>query len=252
MDAHQTSIYNAILLCASILGVIMLYFIISIIYQQRQNRLMYKRSLEAEIKLLEKERSRIAADLHDDLGPLLSSIKFSVGSLDIYSDTDTKTVDRVYDHIDSLMHRMREISADMLPHTLGRKGLVAAIAEFISNLPQSSATKIFFEHSPLPEFPMVQSIHVYRIIQEIVHNTIKHARATVLQLELKISGAQLVLLTKDNGCGFDYKLQASESQGLGLRNLHSRAEMLGGKLVVESATGKGTIYIIEIPLSSQT
>ena len=248
MDAHQTSIYNAILLSSAILGIIMLYFIASIIYQQRRNRIMYKRSLEAEIKLLEKERSRIAADLHDDLGPALSSIKFSVGSLDIFSETDTRTVDRVYDHIDSLMSRMREISADMLPHTLGRKGLVTAIEEFISNLSPSIAVKILFEHSYLPELPIAQSVHLYRIVQEIVHNTLKHAHATILLLELKLDGEQLVLLSKDNGCGFDYKLLSAESPGLGLRNLNSRAELLGGKLSVESAPDKGTIYIIEIPL----
>jgi len=150
------------------------------------------------------------------------------------------------------MFRMREISADMLPHTLGRKGLVAAIEEFISNLPQSLAVKTHFEHCLLPELPVTQSIHLYRIIQEIVHNTIKHANAGILLIELKSSGDQLVLLSKDNGCGFDYKVQSAKSQGLGLRNLNSRAELLGGKLLVESAPGKGTIYIIEIPLLTKS
>jgi len=229
----------------------MLYFIGSIIYQQRRNRMMHSRSLEAEIKLLEKERSRIAADLHDDLGPVLSSIKFSVGSLDVYSDTDTRTVDRLYNHIDSLMGRMRDISADMLPPTLNRRGLIAAVEEFISNLPPTVTLSTLFEHGDVPELPVNRSIHLYRIIQEIVHNTIKHARATVLLLELKQSGQQLVLLAKDNGCGFDYPLQASSNQGLGLRNLNSRAELLGGKLTVESAPGKGTIHIIEIPFLTE-
>ena len=251
MDAHQTSIYHAILLCSGIIGIIMLYFIASIIYQQRRHRLTHSRSLEAEIKLLEKERSRIAADLHDDLGPVLSSIKFSVGSLDVFSETDTRTINRLYSHIDSLMYRMREISADMVPPTLSRKGLVPAIEEFISNLPQTVTMSTLFEHVNVPGLPVNRSIHLYRIVQEIVHNTIKHANATVLLLELRISGNQLVLLSKDNGAGFDYSLQSSKNHGLGLRNLNSRAELLRGKLSVESSPGKGTTYIIEIPFVTE-
>jgi len=249
MDAHQTSIYNAILICGSIIGAIIIYFIVSIIYQHRRNRELYKRSLEAEIKLLEKERSRIAADLHDDLGPLLSSIKLKVGSFDLYSDTDKKTADRVYEHIDSLMQRMRDISADMLPSTLERKGLVAAVNEFMDSLPVTSKTAISFEHSGLAEIPISKSIHLYRIIQEIIHNTIKHAGASVLKIEIRQTGALLVLLTYDDGNGFDYSLQSRKNEGLGLRNLFSRTEMLGGNLSVESSPGKGTGFIIEIPLN---
>jgi two-component system, NarL family, sensor kinase len=251
MDAHQTSIYDAILICATIIGAIIIYFIVSIIHQHRNNRALYKRSLEAEIKTLEKERTRVASDLHDDLGPLLSSIKYSVGSLDIFSDTDLKTVDRVYEHIDSLMKRMREISGDMMPNTLLRKGLVAAIAEFIDNIPGPDFPEIQFVHSELPELLQPYSIHLFRIVQEIIHNTIKHAKASRLKIEIKQSAAFLVLLTNDDGTGFDYNLQTRESSGLGLRNLFSRTEMLGGNMSVESARGKGTSYIIEIPLRSE-
>ncbi|MEP6749367.1 MAG: ATP-binding protein [Bacteroidota bacterium] len=250
MDAHQTSIYDAILICATIIGVIIIYFIVSIIHQHRNNRALYKRSLEAEIKTLENERARIASDLHDDLGPLLSSIKYSVGSLDIFSDTDLKTVDRVYEHIDSLMKRMREISGDMMPNTLLRKGLLAAVAEFIDNIPRPDSMEIKFVRGELPGLPPSHSIHLFRIIQEIMHNTIKHAKASLLKIEIKQSGTILVLLTNDNGSGFDYTLQARESTGLGLRNLFSRTEMLGGNMFVESARGKGTSYIIEIPIRS--
>jgi two-component system, NarL family, sensor kinase len=251
MDAHQTTIYAAILISSSIIGIIIVYFIISLIHQQRRNRALHKRSIEAEINTLEKERTRIAADLHDDLGPLLSAIKFSVGSLDIYSDTDTKTVDRVYDHIDSLMQRMREISTDMMPNTLLRKGLVAAILEFIDNIPKPASLEILFVYSEIPELPQDKSIHLYRIAQEIIHNTIKHAGASSLKIEIKITGTLLVLLSADNGTGFDYNLQSRENDGLGLRNLFSRTEMLAGKLFVESTPGKGTSYIFEIPLTTQ-
>jgi signal transduction histidine kinase len=213
--------------------------------------MLYKRSLEAEIKLLEKERGRIAADLHDDLGPLLSSVKLNVGSLDLYSERDTRTADRVYEHIDTMMQRMREISADMLPNTLERKGLIAAIDEFISNIRKPASLNIRFVHNDSSEFPSSQSIHIYRIVQEIIHNTIKHAQATELIIEIKQEGSMIVLLSGDNGKGFDYNLQSRENSGLGLRNLYSRTEMLGGNLGVESGRGKGTNYTIEIPLQKK-
>jgi two-component system, NarL family, sensor kinase len=251
MDAHQTTIYAAILISGSIIGIIIVYFIISIIHQQRRNRILYKRSIEAEITTLEKERTRIAADLHDDLGPLLSSIKFKVGSLDVYSDTDTATVERVYELIDSLMQRMRDISTDMMPNTLLRKGVIAAISEFISNIPKPTSLTIQFLYADIPQLPLSRQVHLYRIVQEIIHNTIKHARASSLKIELKNTDLLLVLLSADNGTGFDYNLQSRENDGLGLRNLYSRTEILGGTLFVESARGKGTSYIIEIPPSPQ-
>ncbi len=250
MDARQTAIFSAVLISGSIIGVIIIYFIVSIIYQQRRSQALYKRSIEAEITTLEKERGRIAADLHDDLGPLVSSIKFSVGSLDVFSETDTKTVDRVYEHIDSLMQRMREISNDMLPQTLLRKGLVAAIEEFIDNIQKPSSLEIHFTYSQLPGLPEAGAIHIYRIVQEIVHNTIKHSQASSLKIELKQESSGIVLLSADNGKGFDYNLQARENSGLGLRNLFSRTEMLGANMYVDSAPGKGTSYSIEIPLTT--
>ena len=248
MDAHQTSIYNAILICGSIIGAIIIYFIVSIIYQHRRNRHLYKRSLEAEIKLLEKERSRIAADLHDDLGPLLSSIKLKVGSFDLYSDTDKKTADRVYEHIDSLMQRMRDISADMLPSTLERKGLVAAVNEFMDSLPGPSKTAISFEHPGLGELPISKSIHLYRIIQEIIHNTIKHAKAKNMQIGFSEEDNSLLLLAKDDGIGFNVEAEKEKSGGLGLKSLESRCEILNGVLNIESKPGFGTNYFVKIPL----
>lgn len=247
MDAHQTTIFSAVLISGSIIGVIIIYFIVSIIYQQRRSHLLYKRAIEAEITTLEKERSRIAADLHDDLGPLVSSIKFSVGSLDVYSETDTKTVDRVFEHIDSLMQRMREISNDMMPQTLLRKGLVAAIEEYIDNIQKPDTLQIQFIYDDTVNLPGHLTIHLYRIVQEIIHNAIKHSNANSLKIELKQENNAIVLLSADNGNGFDYNLQSRENRGLGLRNLFSRTEMLGAAMYVESAPGKGCRYTIEIP-----
>jgi signal transduction histidine kinase len=94
------------------------------------------------------------------------------------------------------------------------------------------------------------SVHLYRIVQEIVHNTIKHAGATVLQIHLIKEEQMLVLYTTDNGKGFHYQKALEKSNGYGLRNLLSRTDVLGGNLSISSREGGGTIYIIRIPLNA--
>jgi signal transduction histidine kinase len=86
------------------------------------------------------------------------------------------------------------------------------------------------------------------MIQEIIHNTLKHAKASELKIELKCSKQTLIILTEDNGRGFDYVRQSVENKGLGLRNLLSRTEVLGGDMYIDSKQNKGTKYTFEIPL----
>jgi len=186
MDAHQTSVYAVVIISSVILGTIILYFIVSIIHHQRRTHALYKRSIEAEITTLEKERSRMAADLHDELGPVLSAIKYKVGSLDTISADDEETVEDVNKYIDTLVRRMREISNDLMPNILIHKGVVFALHDFIDNLSKPGSLQIHFAHQDIPELTEFQSIHIYRIVLEIIHNTVKHARATELKIELTL------------------------------------------------------------------
>jgi two-component system, NarL family, sensor kinase len=250
MDAHQTSIYTAILISSIILGIIILFFIISIIHHQRRSYALYKLSITAEISTLEKERSRMAADLHDELGPVMSAIKFKVGSIDIHSEGDEQTVEKINTDIDGMVQRMREISNDLMPNILLHKGVVSALTDFIENMRRPPGLLIQFAHHEIPALPEFESIHIYRIVLEIIHNTIKHAEATELKIEFKRAGGLLVLQTKDNGRGFDYNTITRETTRLGLHNLLARTEMLSAVFFVETAKAKGTSYIIEIPLTA--
>src|SRR5690349_8916044 len=131
MDAKETSFFTAVLIVSIIIGVIIIYFITSIIRQQRRNIDLYRQSVLAEITAMEKERARIAADLHDELGPMLSAIKLKINSFELTDADDLIQVDKTNAHIDGLIKRMREISYDLIPNTLIRKGLVVALKEFI-------------------------------------------------------------------------------------------------------------------------
>ena len=244
MDAQQTALFNAIMIAGTIIAVIIIYFIISIIGHQRRNQQLYKSKILAEVTTLEKERGRVAADLHDELGPLLASVKFKIGSLDIMP-RDEGTINKVHDNLNELIIRIRGIANDLVPHTLLRKGLTVAIQEAVQD---QLMLKVQFDHSDIPPLPQEKAVNLFRIFQEIMHNTLKHAEATELRIELKVSGGSLVMLTEDNGKGFDYVAQSNEPTGLGLRNLLSRTEILGGSMYIDSKTGKGTRYTFEIPL----
>ena len=250
MDAYQTSIYTAILIASVIIGLIIVYFVISMIRQQRLNQQLYKSKISAEITTLEKERARIAADLHDEMGPVLSSVKLKVNCLDITSAEDQAQLEKINSHIDQIILRMREISNDLMPTTFLRKGLAAAIEESIADNDFNSDLQIKFQHSDIPTLDPDKAIHVYRIIQEILHNTVKHAKAKNLFIELSVKGDKLVLRCSDDGIGFNYSKLVNESAGLGLRSLLSRTEIMNGEMFVDNHRDKGTEYIFEIPLET--
>lgn len=248
MDAHETSIFTAVLITCIVLAVVITYFIISIVRHQRRNQKLYKSKILAEITTLEKERKRIASDLHDELGPILSSVKMRINCMDITSEEDQVQLSGINKHIDEMIQRMREISNDLMPNTLLRKGLVAAVQEFIDNTSKPNSFTIIFNHQNIEQLPQDKAIHIYRILQEIIHNTIKHSVASRLVMELSRKNNYLILLTEDDGLGFDYTTKTKENSGLGIRNLLSRTEILGGQMYLDSRLGKGAKYTFEIPL----
>lgn len=247
MHADQSNIFTAILISCILLGIIISYFIFSITRQQRRNLELHRRNILAEINTMEKERTRIAADLHDELGPLLAVIKFKINSVDSANRSDQEELVKASSHIDDLIKRIREISANLMPSALARKGLVTALQEFINNISRSTL-HITFTYSDLPELNQEQKINIYRMVQEIVHNTVKHAKATELQVDLSARQNLVVLMATDNGIGFN-TAAGSESDGLGLRNLKSRTELMRGKFAIDSKPEKGTAYYFEIPIN---
>lgn len=248
MDAKEASFYTAILIVCAVIGVIITYFIISIIRQQRRAVRLYKQSILTEITTLEKERSRMASDLHDEVGPVLSAIKLRIASLDIHNDTDQREVEKTNAQIDNLLRRMREISFDLMPTSLTRNGLAPALNKFIEYCSRDTDLKINFQFTNI-QLSQPQAINLYRIVQEVIHNSMKHAEASELLIELRQEEQKIILATRDNGKGFNYDEKSKEATGLGLQNLLRRTEILGGKMFVESKKGKGTTYIFEIPIA---
>ncbi len=248
MDPKEAGIYIAIIITVIVLGIIISFFAISIIRQQKRNLALQKANILAEISVMEKERSRIAADLHDELGPVLSVIKFQVDYAVQSEQVERKELGKASEQLDEMIERMREIANNLMPSALHRKGLVVALEEYIGKVESAGKLKIHLEYPNKLDLAEYKAIHVYRTIQEIIHNCVKHAKADNMDIRLERKDGYLTILCRDNGTGFDYPKLSKESEGIGLSSLKNRTEIMGGSLVVESKPGKGSAFLFEIPI----
>jgi two-component system, NarL family, sensor kinase len=248
MDTPEKEYYDSLIVVVIIAGIVLLYFIITAIRYQRRSLRLHKERIQAEIDTLENERKRIAADLHDELGPLLSAVKLQINNLETTDPEDLQAIGKSSKYIDTIITKLREISNDLMPNTLLRKGLKNAIVEFIDNSKDAYKLPVKFICEQDLQLEQDKEINLYRIVQEITHNTLKHAKASMLIIKISIQDDRLFLMTADNGVGFDYFSKIRDNSGLGLRNLQSRTEVMGGEFNCISTPEKGTAYTIEIPL----
>lgn len=249
MDPNETKIYTVILIAGGVLGIILVYFIINIIRQQRKNLSLHNEKIQAEITTLENERKRIASDLHDDLGPLLSAVKLQINSVDVADGEDRELIEKSGLYIDAILTRIREISNNLMPQVLSRKGLIIALKEFIDNLTFGHPFDIQFICNDDIKLESSKEIHIYRIILEIIHNAIKHSRASKLMIYIGVQNSnKLIIQVTDNGTGFEYETISKSSIGHGLKNILSRVDILKGELFVDTQPQQGTKYTIEMPI----
>ena len=239
--------FNIVFIASIIVAIIITFFIVSVVKQQRIVMKWQQARIAAEINTLEAERKRIAGDLHDELGPRLSAIKLQINHLEPVDETETAVLEKSSSQIDAIIQRFRDISYNLLPNTLVRKGFIKATREFISKLKLLHPLTINFEADPFT-LSSEREVSLYRIVQEIIQNTLKHARSTVLNINIYKKDKTILLITKDDGIGFNYKEKSDQANGVGLLSLQSRAELLGGQLIVNTQPGAGTSFEIEIPL----
>jgi signal transduction histidine kinase len=227
------------------LAIIITFFIITLLRYHRRYVKLQKDRVMNEIAVLENERKRMAYDLHDGLGPMLSSIKLNINSIETNTEEDQAIIDKASSHIDDTIKNMRVISYNLLPVTLERKGLFDALREFIdySSAKSKLPIQLFLKH-PV-KIPKEKEIHVFRMLQEIVHNSIKHAKAKNLYIGFGYEEEKVVIFAKDDGIGFDYAKVKETSAGLGLKSIESRADLLNCLMLVESAPGKGTAWFFK-------
>lgn len=232
------------LLAGGTLAFLIGFFFITILRHHRRYLHLQQERTRNEIIILEKERKRIAYDLHDELGPVLASIKMNLMSLDV-SESEQEIVNRSCKRIDDIVQNMRAISYDLLPVTLQRNGLQAAIYEMVERPEIKKHIKSIIEVDADIKLDKEKEIHLFRIIQEVLHNTIKHAKAKTFRIVLEKHHKKYVLVLEDDGVGFDSNIR-HESHGLGLKSIESRAQVLNARMLLDTAKGRGSFYFFEM------
>lgn len=204
-------------------------------------------ALSAMLEGQEQERSRIAADLHDSLGGLLASIKSHFNAAR-QTNAEEAVFEKTNDMIDGASTEVRRISHNMMPRALSLSGLKGALEDLAQDLKRQGLS-CQLELIGLDDLPLepARSVMVYRIVQELSHNAVKHAQASHLLLQALRHEGRLSLLIEDDGKGFDVTT-AHLKKGLGLSSIESRVRFLKGEIEWDSVKGEGTTVSVSFPL----
>lgn len=223
------------------------------IQQQRITELETEKQLtatEAVLKGEEQERSRLAKDLHDGLGGMLSGIKYSFNTMKenmVMTPENHLAFERSMDMLDSSIKEMRRVAHNMMPESLVVFGLDTALKDFCNDINKSGALNVNYQSIGFADVQLEQTtaVTVYRIVQELINNTLKHAAAGTAIVQLSKTDNRLSVTVEDDGKGFDTAI-VKKTEGMGWRNIQHRIGFLKGKLDVDSQPGKGTSVHIEL------
>lgn len=223
--------------------------------QQRIRELEKDKQLVAVDSMLkgqEDERGRLAKDLHDGLGGMLTGVKFSLIHMKsnlVINHENVVVFERSLDMLDTSINELRRVAHNMMPEALVRFGLDETLKDYCSNINGSHILHVQYQ-----SFGMQQRLEhnteiiIYRIIQELINNIFKHAKASEVLVQLVSEDNRLSIAVEDNGKGFDVH-NLEKSKGAGWTNIRSRVEYLKGKLDLHSDYNKGTSVNIECPLT---
>lgn len=196
----------------------------------------------------ESERQRVAQDLHDSVGGLLAAIKIQLETM------LSKKPERAQDDdwikikalLDETVSETRHIARNMQPSALLEFGLVTALRDLTNRVHGEGVPHITFQHfGEFADLNREIALNCYRIIQELIQNSLKHAQATEIMVQITRTDNQVALLVEDDGTGFDPE---SNQKGMGTDNVARRAQFLKGELSVQSAKGQGTSTLVTVPI----
>ena len=246
------------------IGLLVLMALLGYSYYRR-NKLQQEKRLQLEvmkqqdlatkaiINAEENERKRIAAELHDGVGQMMSAAKMNLSAIEneitFKDESQKRSFEKVIGMVDESCKEVRSVSHQMMPNALLKSGLATAVREFIDKI-DSRIIKINLYAEGLNERldADVETV-LYRVIQECVNNVIKHSGANNLDISLIKDADGIAATVEDNGRGFDTK-DKQKFEGIGLKNISSRVAFLKGSVDFDSSPGKGTLVAIHVPLVS--
>ncbi len=216
-----------------------------------EKKIAQQKLLEAVILTEEEERKRLAADLHDGLGPVLAAIKlFFQAYLDAGDPVSRLPIkNRLEAVIDTAIQDVSRIAHNISPHILEQFGFVKALETFTNTLAASQAVGFTTDLGHIGRFDLKRELTLYRTLTELIHNTLKHAGASQITIRCTSSGGMLTVDYADNGHGFSSGKTEGSGNGMGLTNMQNRIQSLGGAITIQSTSPDGMSVHIEIPLA---
>ncbi|MCF0065761.1 sensor histidine kinase [Dyadobacter chenwenxiniae] len=212
---------------------------------QQQIRQLELKSLRAMIEGQEGERSRIARDLHDGLGIQLSRIKLFIEAHQ--EELPLSVKEPLNQFLDEACTETRLISNDLRPYALSTFGLVPALEDLVQKLNLVNKTKLILDHyGEMPPLGDEAAVMIYRVVQELLNNALKHAHAQMVTVQLMVNEETTLISVDDDGQGADF--DNLQSKGNGISNIQSRIAYLGGQVMWHGEAGKGTSVMISLPM----
>jgi signal transduction histidine kinase len=217
----------------------------------RQYQVRVRQMSSQVLTAQEEERKRIARELHDDTAQALTSVLVRLRLLERSAGDEGQRAGLIElrDLMGATLEGVRQLAIDLRPPMLDDLGLEAAVHAHVDDFSQRWAIRATFTSSRLGRLPPDVELVLYRIVQEALSNVAKHAGASRVEARLTRRGSTLRMLIEDDGCGFDVEVSTgSRESGLGLFGMEERLALIGGTLRVESAVGRGTRVLAEVPL----
>jgi signal transduction histidine kinase len=209
-----------------------------------------RRVLNAIINTEENEKKRFAKDLHDGLGPLLSTVKMSLSALNgkIKDPSGIEILQNTNHVVNEAISTIKEVANNLSPHILTNFGLSSAIGAFTNKINQTKALEIDFKtNMENKRLDADKEVVIYRAACELINNSILHSGASRLDIDLSKHEKFVTLQFSDNGRGFDtLNLGKEDNKGMGLSNIETRVKSIDGVFILESNPGKGTSALIKV------
>ncbi len=210
------------------------------------------RVLNAIIRTEEKEKKQFAKDMHDGLGPLLSSVKMSLSAIsdENMSPSDKRILENTKSMMDEAIHSLKEISNHLSPHILTNFGLVRALQNYAGKLNSLHSIQIDIDGQiGNQRFNYNIEVVIYRVITELINNTLKHAEANQITILVSATEQSLTVEYRDNGKGFDPDKALNQLQsGMGYDNINTRLKSIMAQMSLQSNPGEGVFVKIEVPV----
>lgn len=210
----------------------------------------YQRELlSSSIAAQEKERVRIGQDLHDEIGSSLSTIKLLINQLHYADPEKNPVIANIREILSNTIQDVKNISLNLYPSVLTKFGLAEGLQYLVTVLAQASPIIFSLEADDVTGLNYSEELAFYRIAQELSNNSIKHSGATNVSIKLSQSTTFIELSVSDNGQGFNYpELKGNGQNGIGLKSIEARKEMLKAEMRIDSSAGNGTCIVVRLPL----